>query len=232
MLTLLRLVQGFSVGGVDTGSHHLHGRAAPGCPPGILHQLRHLRNGIRLSIGLPDRRRDYREPLRGPPAFLGLATAFWCGILLGGDISRRRGLLAESPPGTGWRNPRSTPPDRADASPITGAPGADLGIASFIAVSYYMITVYLSTFLSSETHLPLPMALRINTLAMGVLIVLVPLTGALSDRWGRKPLMLASSLGFIFLSYPLHITEQRGPLGRPHGPIGLCCFDRPLRGNQ
>jgi len=73
-----------------------------------------------------------------------------------------------------------------------------------------MITVYLSTFLSTETHLPLPMALRINTLTMGVLIVLVPLTGALSDRWGRKSLMLASSLGFIFLSYPLFWVLSNG----------------------
>lgn len=214
MLTLLRLVQGFSVGGELTGSITYMAEQAPVAHRGFFTSFATFGTVSGFLLGSLTGA-VITENLSGDLLLSwGWRMAFWCGILLGGAIFLvRRGLLAENPSGAGSEKSAAySSPIRETLSHHRPLLARIFGIASFIAVSYYMITVYLSTFLSSETHLPLPMALRINTLAMGVLIVLVPLTGALSDRWGRKPLMLASSLGFIFLSYPLfHLLSNGVP---------------------
>ncbi|MBI5584959.1 MAG: MFS transporter [Deltaproteobacteria bacterium] len=214
MLTLLRLIQGFSVGGELTGSITYMAEQAPAAHRGFFTSFATFGTVSGFLLGSLTGAvitENFSEDLLFS---WGWRTAFWCGILLGAAIFIvRRGLLADSPSGTGLPEPGGhRSPVREVLSQHRPLLARIFGIASFIAVSYYMITVYLSTFLSSETHLPLPMALKINTLAMGVLIVLVPLMGALSDRWGRKPLMLASSLGFVLLSYPLfHLLSNGVP---------------------
>jgi MHS family proline/betaine transporter-like MFS transporter len=46
-------------------------------------------------------------------------------------------------------------------------------------------------------------ALTSSTLAGAVLILLNPLAAALSDRLGRRPVILAGSVGYLVLSYPM-----------------------------
>jgi MHS family proline/betaine transporter-like MFS transporter len=53
-------------------------------------------------------------------------------------------------------------------------------------------------------------ALTSTTLASAVLVVLNPLGGALSDRLGRKPVILAGSVGYLALSYPMFLWMSGG----------------------
>ena len=78
-----------------------------------------------------------------------------------------------------------------------------------LAVGFYMIFVYLTTYLSSETHIPLGSALELNTISMIIMLFLVPLMGSLSDRFGRKPLLLTGCIGMIVLAYPLFVMLSR-----------------------
>ena len=212
MLTVLRLIQGFSVGGELTGSITYMAELAPISHRGFFTSFATFGTVSGFLLGSLTGAVITKNLSDDLLLSWGWRTAFWCGILLGIAIFIvRRGLLSESCATTGSQGSAVCPsPIRETLIHHRPLLARIFGIVSFIAVSYYMITVYLSTFLSTETHLPLPMALRINTLTMGVLIVLVPLTGALSDRWGRKSLMLASSLGFIFLSYPLFWVLSNG----------------------
>src|SRR5258705_12904120 len=50
-----------------------------------------------------------------------------------------------------------------------------------------------------------------NTLALLLLVAAVPTAGALSDRIGRKPLLLASCAAFLLLPYPLFATLLSNP---------------------
>jgi MFS transporter, MHS family, proline/betaine transporter len=66
-----------------------------------------------------------------------------------------------------------------------------------------MIFVYVATYLRQIVHIQAAQALDINTINMVILLLLIPAAGALSDRVGRKPLLIASALGTLVLAWPL-----------------------------
>ena len=65
-------------------------------------------------------------------------------------------------------------------------------------VSFYTVTSYTPTFGTHELHLTMTASLLV-TLAVGLCnFIVLPLGGMLSDRVGRRPLMLAGSAGLAF----------------------------------
>ena len=72
------------------------------------------------------------------------------------------------------------------------------GLAVFNAVGFYVSFVFLVSWLQNAYGIPPSRALEINTLSMTILVPVVIAAGALSDRLGRKPLLLLTcALGFI-----------------------------------
>ncbi|NUX57656.1 MFS transporter [Paraburkholderia youngii] len=74
----------------------------------------------------------------------------------------------------------------------------------FWSVSSYMVSVYMPTFASKYAHVSRPQALWTGTLSLATVMVVAPLMGALSDRVGRKPVLIASCMFFLLFSYPLY----------------------------
>jgi MFS transporter, MHS family, proline/betaine transporter len=70
-------------------------------------------------------------------------------------------------------------------------------------VAYYLMLVYMPTFLSKYAGLTQTQALVSNSIALVVLVAVTPCFGWLSDRVGRKPLLLGCCAGCVLLSYPL-----------------------------
>jgi MHS family proline/betaine transporter-like MFS transporter len=52
-------------------------------------------------------------------------------------------------------------------------------------------------------RIPFLFGLDINTVNMVVLLLVVPLAGILSDRIGRRPVLLAATLGVLVFAWPL-----------------------------
>lgn len=86
------------------------------------------------------------------------------------------------------------------------------GIEILQHVSFYVILVYLLTYQTVELGLSAGSAALSATITSIVAMVFVPLFGALSDRVGRKPLMMASGLGFVALSYPAFLLMSAGSM--------------------
>jgi MHS family proline/betaine transporter-like MFS transporter len=70
--------------------------------------------------------------------------------------------------------------------------------------------VYMPTFLSKYAGLTQTQALVSNSIALVVLVATTPCFGWLSDRVGRKPLLLGCCVGFALLSYPLFLVLLSG----------------------
>ncbi|CEJ12455.1 Proline/betaine transporter [bacterium YEK0313] len=77
------------------------------------------------------------------------------------------------------------------------------GFTIIWTVSYYIMLNYMPTFLTKHAGVSQSQALWGNAVALVILVLATPLFGALSDRIGRKPLLLACCVAFVVLPYPL-----------------------------
>jgi len=69
-------------------------------------------------------------------------------------------------------------------------------------VAFYAAFVYAVSYIKSVDKLSASVALDLNTLSMLMLLVLLPITSYLSDKFGRKPLMLSGAMLLTFGSIP------------------------------
>ena len=84
------------------------------------------------------------------------------------------------------------------------------GITLHNTVGYYAVLIYLTTWLTNIVKMPRGTALWIGTTCLVAFVIIVPLMGALSDRIGRRPLFIASCVGYIVLAYPMFLLASTG----------------------
>ena len=84
-------------------------------------------------------------------------------------------------------------------------------MVTMTTVSFYMITAYTPTFANSVLHLAAMNGL-IVTLCVGASnLFWLPVMGSLSDRVGRRPLLLACTVLMLVTAYPAMLWLVRGP---------------------
>jgi MHS family alpha-ketoglutarate permease-like MFS transporter len=75
--------------------------------------------------------------------------------------------------------------------------------------AFYAYTIYLQKFLANTSGFDRATASRIMTVALGVMLIIQPLAGSLSDRIGRKPLMIFFGVGATLFTFPLFLALER-----------------------
>jgi MFS transporter, MHS family, proline/betaine transporter len=86
-----------------------------------------------------------------------------------------------------------------------------IGLYSGGTISFHVILLYMPTFATTQLHLSFGDALIAQSIGLACLAALVPLFGALSDRIGREPILIAALLPYLGLVYPLFAWVHASP---------------------
>jgi len=199
LMVLMRMLQGLSVGGEYTGS--------------IVFLIEHA----------PDHRRGFFSSFSMIGATLGILLGSGFGALITSMITESE--LAS----WGWRIPflvgisigivgfliRKGLPETPTSNDKADAPLKEVftshkkpmlqsvGLNIMGAVSFYLIFIYLATWLVQEVHETKSEALDINTISLFVLLIATPLFATISDKVGRKPMLIAGAVLMALVAYPL-----------------------------
>lgn len=89
-----------------------------------------------------------------------------------------------------------------------------VGLTAGGTLAFYAFTTYMQKFLVNTSGFDKETSTRITAAALFVFMLLQPVAGALSDRVGRKPLMIAFGAAGVLFTYPLltAIGETRDPV--------------------
>ena len=202
LLVTARLLQGFAAGGEWGGSTSFIVEWAPNGRRGLYgsFQQSSLAAGLLMGSGIAALFSTVLTP-QDMEAWGWRIPFLLGGILAPVGIYMRRSI--DEPPA--FRKARSQTQEVCAASGLSLA-GKAFGFTVLWTSAYYMMLTYLPTFTQQHVGLSRTQALWSNTLGLLVLVVVVPFAGALSDRVGRKPLLLTCCLAFALLSHTMFQT--------------------------
>ncbi|GFH67300.1 MFS transporter [Streptomyces rutgersensis] len=86
------------------------------------------------------------------------------------------------------------------------------GILLLKAIGHWALVSFLPSFLSGDLGFSSSETFTTTTIAIGITAIAVPVMGAVSDRVGRKPMLIAGSAGFVVCSWPAFYLMSLGNL--------------------
>ena len=198
LLVVARLIQGFSAGGEWGGSTAFMVEWAPAERRGWYGSFQQASIALSLVLGSGTGALFTSVLSAEALAAWGWRVPFLLGIVLalvGGYLRRN---VEETP---AYRSAET-----ASKGAARGGFGAALrafGFTIYWTVAFYILLSYMPTFTRQNAGVTEAEALISNTIGLVVLMLLIPPFGALSDRVGRKPLLMASCAFFAVLTVPL-----------------------------
>ena len=203
LLVVARLLQGFSAGGEWGGSTAFIVEWAPKDQRGYYgsFQRTSVVAGLLLGSGVAAL---MNTVLTAPQMeSWGWRIPFLIGGILGPIGLYMRRTIEETPAYRAVSEGTPTPPSPdAAVSPWLLA-GRAFGFTIVWTVCFYVLLNYMPSWTQRYMNLTASQALWANTIGLLALMVTIPVMGRLSDRIGRKPLLIACCLCFIVVPYPV-----------------------------
>jgi MHS family proline/betaine transporter-like MFS transporter len=215
LIVLARLLQGFATGGEFASATSFLIEIAPTHQRGFYGSWQMVGQGLALLIGA----------LLGVFVTLSLApemldTWGWRIPFLFGLVIGPVGLFIR----THLDETNAFLEARAAAATATTRPGVGatlathfkevlvcMGIVTSGTISFYVVLLYMPTFARTQLHLPLDEAFIAQSIGLACMVVLMPVSGALSDRVGRKPILIGALLLYLACAYPLFYWVHENP---------------------
>lgn len=212
LLLAMRCVMGFSVGGEYTGvvAYLLEG-AGPG-RRGLITSCASAASEVGALLAVGVAALTVHLLSEADLARWGWRVPFFVGAALAGAVWLARSAIEESPDFE-----RQVAAGTAPAQPLRYALthhrrsiARSFAISALGSITYYVGIGYVPAFLTSAGALTEEVALWLSTIAAVAVIIVTPLIGALSDRIGRKPVLVALGLGSAILPITLFSVMARG----------------------
>ncbi|MDQ8033828.1 MFS transporter [Bordetella genomosp. 1] len=86
-----------------------------------------------------------------------------------------------------------------------------VGLVVTATVSIYITFTYLVTYSTKILMLPMTQTFMVQMAGAALMVLLTPFMGAWSDRIGRRPLVIASLIGYLVVLYPLYAWLTAAP---------------------
>jgi MHS family proline/betaine transporter-like MFS transporter len=200
LLVLARLMQGFSAGGEWGGSTAYIVEWAPKGRRGWFgsFQQTSVVAGLLMGSGVAALLNTLltQEQMND----WGWRVPFLLGALLGPVGVYMRRTIKETPAYESAARRASLSAGEESGFPLAARA---FGFTIVWTVCFYVLLNYMPTYTQKFLTLSPSAALWANTIGLFVLLVCIPLMGRLSDRVGRKPLLLTCSLAFVLIPYPI-----------------------------
>lgn len=198
ILVLLRMLQGLSVGGEYTSSIVYLAESAPKGKRGLYTSMSIIGGTGGILLGS-----FFGSILTSMLTEVQMQTWGWripflLGILVAGvGYILRRHMPETIADNTKVDNPLKVMRKRWKQVVKVG------GLNLLAAITFYALFVFTVTWLVDYVHESRTMALRLNTFGLLIFMIALPLFASLSDRIGRKPVIVGGAIGIILFVYPL-----------------------------
>jgi len=204
LLLLLRCVMGFSVGGEYTGVVAYLLEGAPQRRRGLVTSSASAASEVGGLLAVGVSALTVSLVSTGDLERWGWRIPFFVGAALAGSVGIARSTMHESPEFQRQRDEGTVPevPLRHALANHRGGIVRGFAISALGSITYYVGITYVPAFLTSVSKLSEAASLWLSTVAAVAVIAITPLTGALSDRIGRRPVLI----GLCFASAALPIT--------------------------
>jgi MFS transporter, MHS family, proline/betaine transporter len=197
LLLALRCVMGFSVGGEYTGVVAYLLEGAPVGRRGLITSSASAASevGGLLAVGVS----ALTVSLMSAPDLdrWGWRIPFFIGAALAGSVWIARSTMHESPEFQRQKDEGTVPnvPLRHALANHRAGIARGFSISALGSITYYVGITYVPAFLTSAGSLPERDALWLSTVAAVAVILVTPVVGALTDKVGRKPVLIGLCLG-------------------------------------
>ena len=205
LLLVLRCVMGFSVGGEYTGVVAYLLEGSPARRRGLITSSASAASevGGLLAVGISALTVSLMNPAELDR--WGWRIPFFVGAALAASVWIARSTMHESPEFLRQRDTGSVPdvPLRHALANHRAGIARSFAISALGSITYYVGITYVPAFLTSVGSLSERASLWLSTWAAVAVILVTPLVGALTDRIGRKPVLVALCLGSAALPISL-----------------------------
>ncbi|MBS0527268.1 MAG: MFS transporter [Proteobacteria bacterium] len=198
LLLLARLMQGFSTGGEWGGSTAFIVEWAPRDKRGLYGSYQQMSVVAGLLLGSSFAALLNSILTQDQMVAWGWRIPFLVGAILGPVGFYMRRTIDETPHYERVK----------EAAPAGGRSGFALAATAFgftivWTVCFYVLLTYMPSWTAKYMKLSAADALWSNSIGLVALIIGIPIMGHLSDRYGRRPLLLICCAAFIILPWPL-----------------------------
>ena len=207
LMVVCRMVQGLAVGGEYTGSAVFlaetaapdrRGQAAAWAPFGAIAGI--LLGSVTATVVLNLLPLEFVQDW-------GWRIPFLLGVVVGGVGFLLRRRLAIDPPPARSGFPLAEAMEYHWMAIVQG-----VAISLINAIPFYISFVYILPWLRSYADLSARNAGIINSANMLIIVLVIPAAAWLSDRVGRKPVLVAAATGLTLLAWPLFAVMEIGEI--------------------